>query len=256
MFNQPKILLASTINIVKSYCLFDWLEHIKELDYPNYDIFLVDNSPNPDFCDKIQALGFNCAWVNPEGRESRYYMTSSNERCRMEFLLNPEYQYFLSLECDIFPPKDIIQRLLAHDKDVCGTPYWTFQGYDSQLMLVSIDELHRDYETYRKEVKARLLTFSEAQLFIDGQCKPIYANGIGCTLIKRWVLEKIHFRIDPLDIGHADSFFHQDLWLNGIENYVDTSIIPLHRNSNWNTILGNTGHQRMAINRGDVKLKS
>jgi hypothetical protein len=253
--NQPKILLASTINVVKSYCLFDWLEHIKELDYPNLDIFLVDNSPSPDFSNKIQGLGFNCVWEDPKGRESRYFMTASNERCRVKFLSNPEYTHFYSLECDIFPPKDIIQKLLAHDKDVCGTTYWSFQGYDSQLMLWNIDVLHTDYENRKKEAKARLMTFSESQLFIDGQCKPVYANGIGCTLIKRWVLEKIHFRIDPLDIGHADSFFHQDLWLNGIENYVDTSIIPLHRNSNWNTLLTDTGHKRMAVKRGDIQLK-
>lgn len=249
-----KILLASPINIVKSYCLYDWLDHIKQLTYPDLEIFLVDNSPTPEFSKKIASLGFNCVWGDPKGRETRYFMMESNERCRIKFL-SGDYDMLFSLECDMFPPKDIIQRLLVHDKDVCGTTYWTFHGYESQLQLWAIDILHTDYEKHKKEAKSRLMTFSEAQLFMDGRCKPIYANGIGCTLIKRWVLEKIHFRIDPLDVGHADSFFHQDLWLNGIENYVDTSIIPLHRNSNWNTILGDTGHKRMAINRGDIELK-
>ncbi len=255
MIDYPKILLTTPINIVKSYCLFDWLEMVRELDYPNYDIFLVDNSPNPEFSKKIQALGFDCAWENPRGRETRYHMTASNERTRIKFLSNPEYLFFLSLECDIFPPKNIIQRLLAHDKDVCGTTYWTFQGYDTQLQLLTNECLHKDYENHKMEWKSRYLTFSEAQLFMDGACKPAYANGIGCMLIKRWVLEKIHFRIDPLDIGHADSFFHEDLWLNGIENYVDTSIIPEHRNSNWNTILGDQGHKRMGVKIGAFELK-
>lgn len=251
---MPKILLASTINIVKEYCLYDWLEHIKKLTYPELDIFLVDNSQNPAFSKKIGLLGFNCIWEDPKNRESRYFMTASNERCRIKFL-SGDYDYFFSCECDIFPPLDIIEKLLSHDKDVCGTAYWTFQGYETQLQLLKIVNLHTDYKTHRKEYKTMYLSLEEAQLFMDGRCKPIYANGIGCTLIKRWVLEKIKFRIDPTDIGHADSFFHRDLWENGIYNFVDTSIIPLHRNSNWSTIVSDTGHKKMAISKGEIKLK-
>lgn len=251
---NPKILLAAPINVVKSYCLFDWLETIRELDYDNYDIFLVDNSPDPSFSQKIRDLGFNCVHEPPAGRETRYFMAASNERCRVKFL-SGDYSHFLSVECDNFPQKDIIQRLLAHNKDVVGTTYWTFHGYDSQLQLLTIYTLHTDYKNHKKDYKSRYLTFEEAKLFMDGQCKPIFAIGMGCILIKRWVIEKIPFRIDPLDSGMADSFFHQDLWEAGIENFVDTSIITPHRNSNWNTIIGDTGHKRLSIAKGMMELK-
>jgi hypothetical protein len=253
MSDNPKILIAAPINVVKSYCLFDWLEHIKKFDYDNYDIFLVDNSPNPSFCEKIKSMGIDCVWDDPKGRETRYLLLTSSERCRVKFLAGG-YDYMFSVECDIFPPLDIIQRLLAHDKDVVGTTYWTFHGSDSQLQLLSIDILHKDYNTHRIESQNRYMTFEEAQLFMDGQCKPAYANGIGCILIKRWILEQIPFRIDPNDSGYPDSFFHQDLWMKGIENFIDTSIIPLHRNSNWNTILGDTGHKKISINKGTMRL--
>jgi hypothetical protein len=253
MSNNPKILLAAPINVVKAYCLFDWLKAIKELDYDNYDIFLVDNSTNPAFSQQIRDLGFDCVHDPPQGRETRYLLLSGLNKCKDKFL-SDGYDILFSLECDIFPPKDIIQRLLAHDKDVVGTTYWTFHGYDSQLQLLNIYTLHTDYKNHKKEYKNRYMTFEEAQLFMDGSCKPAYANGIGCMLIKKWVLEDIPFRVDPTDSGHPDSFFHQDLWLNGITNYVDTSIIPLHRNSNWNTILGDTGHKKLAISKGTMEI--
>jgi hypothetical protein len=251
---EPKILLASPINIIKKYCLFDWLEHIKKLTYPNVDIFLVDNSLLPTFSEKIRSMGFDCAYENPAGREARYFMATSLERCRVKFL-SGQYTHLFSLECDIFPPLDIIEKLLAHDLDVVGTTYWYYSGYDSMLQLFEMNNFHTDFENHKKEFRSRRLTFEEAQLFMNGQVKPIYANGIGCTLIKRWILEQFKFHIDPTDAGFADSVFHTDLWLSGIPNFVDTSIIPVHRNSNWNTILSDMGRKKMQVQRGDIKLK-
>jgi len=252
--NNPKILLASPINVVKSYVLYDWLKYIKQLDYDNYDIFLVDNSPGVQFTTAIRNMGFDCEHEWREGREARYYMAASNERIRIKFL-SGEYSHLFSLECDIFPPKDIIQRLLAHDKDVVGTTYWTGHGYDTFMQLFTLYCQHTDYVSHSKIFKTRVFTFEEAQLFMDGQLKTAYANGVGCIMIKRWVLEMIKFRVDPSDTGYADSFFHRDLWENGIENFVDTSIIPQHRNSNWNTILDDTGHKKMAVKTGVMNLK-
>jgi hypothetical protein len=250
---EPKVLLCSPINIVKEYCLYQWLDHIKKLTFP-VDIFLVDNSFLPSFSNKIRDLSFNCFHEKPGGREARYFMASSLERCRVKFL-NKNYTHFFSLECDLFPPLDIVERLLAHDLDIVGTTYWTDHGYDTKLQLRKIYNLHTDYETHTKEFDTPYLTFEEAQSFMDGQCKPIYANGIGCTLIRRWILEDFKFRIDADNPGFADSFFHMDLWRAGIPNFVDTSIIPLHRNSNWNTVLSDTHHKKMQIVRGDIKLK-
>ena len=252
--HKPKILLASTTNIVKDYCLFDWLDHIKRLTYPDLEIFIVDNSHTPLFSQRISEMGFNCVWEDPKERESRYYMASSNERCRVKFLAG-DYDMFFSLECDIFPQFDIIERLLSHNVDVCGTTYWTDHGYNTHLQLSEIYCLHADENTHTKEFKERQLSFEEGQLFMDGTLKPVYANGMGCKLIKRWVLEKIGFRIDPNNVGFADSFFNEDLWKNGIINYVDTQIIPLHRNSNWNTVLADSIHKKLQAAKGQIKLE-
>ena len=249
---DPKVLLASPVNIVKEYCLFDWLEMLRTLTYPGLEIFLIDNSPTPEFAKKINSLGFNCGYEAPRAQEIRYVMLTSMERLRVKFL-SGDYTHFFMLECDIFPPPDIIEKLIAHDLDVVGTTYFTYQGYESKLQLRTIYPFLKNYRNHTISHKVRYLTWPEAQMFMDGQVKPMYENGIGCKLIKRWVLEKIAFRLDPLDTGFPDSFFSQDLWRNGIGNFIDTTIIPRHRNSNWNTIASDRGHKMMGINKGIFK---
>jgi hypothetical protein len=250
--NEAKILLASPINIVKEYCIYDWLEMLRGLTYKNLEIFLIDNSPSPDFARKINKLGFNCVWENPGNREIRYVMCSSNERSRVKFL-SGDYTHFFSLECDIFPPANIIEKLLSHNVDVAGTTYFTYQGYESKLQLRTIYPFLILESSHTKKYKVRYLSPGEAQLFMNGKLKYMYENGMGCKLLKRWVMEEIPFRIDPLDTGFADSFFSQDMWRLGIENMIDTSVIPRHRNSNWNTVANDRGHKVMGINKGVFK---
>jgi len=57
--NSPKVLLAAPINIVKEYCLYEWISHINQLSYSNFEIFLIDNSLSPNFSQKIRGLGVN-----------------------------------------------------------------------------------------------------------------------------------------------------------------------------------------------------
>jgi len=252
--NNPKILLCSPINIIKEYCLYDWLDAIKKLTYPNLEILLVDNSNNPAFSEKIREGGFNCLHEPPAGREAREFMAASLERCRIKFL-SGDYDYFFSLECDIFPPPDIIEKLLLHDLDVVGTTFWTDHKYNTRLQLQGNYLFKTDFKNKIKEYKSRALTFEESQLFMDGTVKPVYGAGLGCVLIKRNVIEEITFHVDQEEVGFADSFFHKDIWKNGVIFYIDTSIIPKHLNSNWNTVLSDSLHKKLQEAKGNINLK-
>lgn len=249
----PKVLLVSTVNVIKEYCIDDWIDTIQSLTYPNYDILIIDNSLLEDFSNYIRSRGIDCLHEKPNGRQAREFMATSLERGRVKFLAG-NYEYFFSLECDIFPPKDIIERLLAHNLPVVGCTYWTDHGYNTHLQLQTIYNLHTDYQNHTKDYKVRFLSFEEAQLFMDGQCKPIYGAGIGCCLIDRSIIEQFPFRVSDDEVGFADSFFHKDIWQAGIDFMVDTSIIPMHRNSNWNTVLADTRHKIMQAEKGDIKL--
>jgi cellulose synthase/poly-beta-1,6-N-acetylglucosamine synthase-like glycosyltransferase len=49
---NPKVLLFAPISQVKDYCLPQWLEHISNLTYENYHVYLVDNSEYSNFFKK------------------------------------------------------------------------------------------------------------------------------------------------------------------------------------------------------------
>lgn len=234
----PRVLLGCPINIVKDYCLPSWLEMIKTLSYPNYDIYLIDNSRNPNYHKKLKyAHNVKIDYHEPAKKEARVYMAESIERIRQRSVKR-RYDYLFILECDIFPPKQIIELLLCQRKPVIGTGYWTESAENTRIQLLS-NTMH-DIYTY----SSRVLSFEEAIMFYDGKTKPIFANGNGCILIERAVLELLTFHVDKDQPGHADTFFHNDLFHLGIENLVDTSIIPKHWNSRWSAVPDDIKHLR------------
>jgi hypothetical protein len=229
---NPRVLLASPVNLIKYYIIFDWLDRLGQLTYDNFDIFLVDNSGNPAFAKGLCNLGYDCFWQDPGDMEAREYMAASNEIMRKKALYE-KYEYLFLLECDIIPPVSIIEKLLLHQKLVVGAAYWTGHGDETKMQLRAIDEIgHREYLNRNYDLR-------EAFNFFDGNCKPIFASGNGCILIHRSVLEKIKFRVDPGSIGFADNFFHNDILSLGILNYVDTSIRLTHYNLDWNIVYDN-----------------
>src|SRR3989338_7708159 len=48
-----------------------------------------------------------------------------------------DYYFLLSLEQDVVPPKDVIERLLKHDKEITGALYF-YLGDDNKTLLPMI----------------------------------------------------------------------------------------------------------------------
>jgi len=228
---NPKVLLASPINLIKYYVIFDWLDRLAQLTYDNFDIFLVDNTENPAFASGLRNLGYDCFRVDPTGQEAREYMAASNEIMRKKVLYE-KYDYLFLLECDIIPPVSVIEMLLLRNKPVVGAAYWTGHGDETKKQLRTVDPIAPGHFLNRN------LDLEETFEFMDGNCKPAFANGNGCILIHRSILDQIRFRVDE-GIGFADNFFHNDLLALGILNWVDSSIQLVHHNLDWNIVYDN-----------------
>jgi hypothetical protein len=236
---NPKILIGSPTSQYKDYCAFDWYKHVMSFTYPDKEIYVVDNSLDPEYHLKLKSYGLETGYVNPENKELRKTMSICNNMIRKK-AIDENFDYIFSLETDQFPPRNILELLLSYKLDVIGIPYFVGQGKKSYLLMRDLTR-----SEMKENGKKREISFSEFNCdFINGikeyngTVRQVYAYGIGCMLISRDVFGKIPFRVADDNSGlHADSYFANDLFKNNIKNHMDTSVLTCHHNSDWFRVL-------------------
>lgn len=217
---NPKILVGCPTSDLKEYCLGEYCESIKNLDYPNYDIFLVDNSKTDDYLKKVKEKNLpaeRSLWF--EGAMDRI-ITSRN--VLRQKALDEGYDYLFSLEQDVIPPKDVLKKLTSQNKKIISAVYFNpKQG--KHIPLLAIDR-GLDKLSYIPE---EIVINSNKIIKVD-YC------GLGAVLIHRTVLEKIKFRKNEKP-GFDDWWFCKDAKKEGFEIYADLSMKCKHliKNRPW-----------------------
>jgi GT2 family glycosyltransferase len=228
---MKKILIASPTADIKDYCFDNWINNIRNFTYENCELFVCDNSISREYYvdlkKRYEHLGkfFNIARVTPPINSNLTYkslLAKSHDKCRM-YALENNFDYLLHLETDVFPPTDVIERLLDSKQKVIGAMYHIEVGERSKLMIQQIEEFGNELrETYNLD---------EADInFVDGDVKKVFSCGLGCVLIHRSVLKEVAFRYEEGSPVHPDSFYFSDLDSKHIPVYVDTSIYCKHEN--------------------------
>ena len=220
----PKVLLSCPITEYKSYCLYDWLGHVSTLSYPNLDYFFVDNSSSENHAKDISELGFKCAYVEPKGLP-RDFVTQCQNVIRGYFL-DGDWEYLMMIECDQYPPKDVIEKLMMHNQYVTGASYYIFSG--SKQRSVTTHAIHT-----ANSLELRHLDVIEDFIQTGKGLMKSRALGLGCILIHRSVLERIAFRVEKDEAYASDSYFHEDLIRNKVPCYVDRDIVVDHVSDGW-----------------------
>jgi len=216
----PKILVGCPTYYKKGYCLDQYVSRIKSLSYPNYDILLVDNSIDMNYFKRIKALGIPVIKDSPKSKPHDTIVHSRN--LIKQHALDKGYDYFLSLEQDVVPPKNVIERLLGHDKKVVSAVYYTFYKFHGIPKL-------------RPLVWADVAGQPDKMRFMGSECnlarnslQPVVCRvkmcGLGCVLVHRSVLEKVSFRV-PFDYSTYDDFaFCDDVRKIGEDVWADLSV--------------------------------
>tara|TARA_Y100000310_G_scaffold338661_1_gene429001 strand:+ start:1837 stop:2520 length:684 start_codon:yes stop_codon:yes gene_type:complete len=222
----PKILVGCPTSNHKEYCIEEYAEAIKNLTYPNYDILLVDNSQTEEYSKKLQKLGLEVKRDKYLERARERIVHSRN--ILREYALENNYDYFLSLEQDVIPPKDVLEQLLQHGKEVVTGVYFTKYTIQGKPVLKPL----------LWKAKGKTLEFVEEEKIIQPQLIIVKASGLGCVLISREVLEKISFRLSEENTTYDDMTFCEDLHKQGISLYADTAIKCKHliTGMNWDVI--------------------
>lgn len=241
----PKILIGTLFSEIKDYCIRDWFKNICQLTYPNFDICLVDNSKDKKYHKKIfkyfsehkkkSNIGKLTILHAPRThKKSEIFMAFSANELRKYFLKN-NYDWMLNLECDIFPPTDIVQRLLCYNKPVIGATYFSGGKNESYPMLMEL------YTYDKMQITTNIPYIKGFYEMTDTfEPKPYTAQGVGCTLIHREILKTIPFKADMTETAHYDIMFYYDLIGNGIANHL-VPIVCRHENQTWdiqNKMLG------------------
>jgi len=217
---QQKILVGCPTSFHKEYCLKEYAEAINKLTYKNHDVLLVDNSPEGDYSVKINGLGMPTV-KGPYFESARDRIIHSRNILRQK-VIDDNYDYLLSLEQDVIPPKDIIERLLQHKKEVITAVYFMHNIIPGEVSskLIPLVYVLEDQKTIS------MRSLNEDELWKNQGLMQVISAGLGCILIHKNILKKIKFRYELNTFD--DRWFFMDLYNKKIPVYADTSIKCKH----------------------------
>ena len=229
---NPRVLVGCPTSSHKEYALKQYAEAVKNLDYKNYDILLVDNSQNDNYFNKIKNHGLNV--IKGEYYEGALKRIVNSRNLLRKYVLDNNYDYLFSLEQDVIPDKNALSKLISHDKKVVSGIYFVHNIINNQRILIPQAFIGLENKTNNLP-DMRWLTKQEV---FSNKLIKIVSCGLGCVLIHKNILEQIEFRTE--NNVFDDRFFSLDLYKKNIPMYCDTSVkckhLVLNRPYPWNEI--------------------
>jgi len=197
----PKVMIGIVTYQGKDYCKEEFRSRLKELTYENYKPFIVQTDSFEGNSRERVTQGYNIV---------------------LEEFRKGEYDYLLTLEADIIPPRYIIEALMAHHEDICSATYMIGFKRDRHPCIF-------DGSKYKRKIGTKWQSFLNTMNAKELNGELIHApggSGLGCCLINKTVFEKVEkFRHKQ---AHCDTYFHQDAQKKGFKSMVDTGIICKH----------------------------
>ena len=224
MENKNKILIACPTYDGQKYCVEKFIESLNRIKC--HKIIFFDNSKTTEYSELLQNKGFEVVRVDCGEKAGNERIAECMKFIRKYFLEN-DFSHLFCLETDVLAPADIVEKLLARDKDIIGGLYLT----EYNMTHIKKDgteysqmEIHPVAEVYSPKMNyLRPMPLEVAKKNILARVATI---GLGCTLITKAVLEKTDFRYEQ-NWSH-DALFCLDAQQNGFEVFVDTSLKCTH----------------------------
>ncbi len=219
---QPRVLIGVTASFHKEYCLQPFLEGLKNLTYQNKEIWFVENSEHNEYFNKLRNLGLNV--IKGPYFESPIKSISASRNILIDKTINENFDYFFSLDQDTIPPKDAIEKLLSHNKQVtCGV---CFSRMRIKGKLYLVPDVYKRIPNTEDNQGLPSITWPDEKEILSNQLIKIESCGAGCLLLHKEIIKRVRFRED---LEHAeDRWFCVDLFKNNIPIYCDTSIKCKH----------------------------
>lgn len=170
--------------------------------------------------DAIHGLQFDGALDVMFARDNPYDGSANiiyNYRKAERIIKNEGYDYLFTVEDDMIPPPDALQKMSAIEADIVYGVYCFRKGKPS-LNISKPDDLQESYSLPHNMKDWK-------RLF--GQVIPCGGLGFGCTLIKRSVFDVLEFHSTH---GHdGDTQMAHDARRLGLRQMCDTTVLVGHR---------------------------
>lgn len=137
----------------------------------------------------------------------------------IKYFLENNYDYLLSLDQDVIPPKDVIEKLLKFQKDIISGVYYGF------FLIDGVKKLRPLLYEYTEDGRKRNLNLDEVK---DEKLIKVKECGAGCLLVKKDVLKKVKFGLLPDKTTTDDVYFCHKAREAGYEIFAYTGVKAKH----------------------------
>jgi len=215
---QPKVLVAAPTWEGHKYILPKYLNRVKNLDYDNYSVLLVNNGKSKSFSKWLIKQGVKVIKIHYKNNIFER-ITDARNAIINYVLQHPDIKYLLSLDTDVIPPKNIITKLLNHKKPLVGS--LVHAGYYHKVPCILKDGY------LIKKGQRGLSFYSWKEVVKMRQKKPlhkVWGTSVACLLIHRKIFEAgVKFRYTPYFHVGEDIWFMSEANEKGFSFYVDVS---------------------------------
>lgn len=244
----PKVLIFTPTYFKKDYCMDEFVANALQITYPNKTHIIVDNSPTPEYAEELKKrLAHTPIQVYhvERGKTTREALARAQNFGR-RLAIDGGYDYMLSLESDIFCPKDVIQKLMRWAKPVV-TGMYMIGDKERDLFLPCVTLLRYVPALGMlgtrllgvkgtKEEQNQTMDWEEIEEFMKEPLQQVAAGGMGVCLMDIEVLKRIPFMFELALEGHSDIYWFNDCYRAKIPVYVDTTVQCDHDFSDWGKI--------------------
>jgi len=216
---MPKVLIGVITHGKHRYCLDEFLESLKN-QAMKADVLFVVNHGESAYTSLIKSKGFD-AVENPEAKESRIDKIVSARNYLRRYALENDYDYVLFADSDVILPPHAVNMLVATKGDVISGAYLSAFNLGGKNVIAPV--LFKDLG----DGQCQLFTYEGAAV---PQVMEVGAAGLGCTLVKRKVLEQVEFRsFGNSQTGGEDMAFYVDARAKGFQTHANTLVQCTHR---------------------------
>ncbi len=236
-YRLPKILLCAPQHESKMYCWKEWHERIISLTYPNFDIYIADNSDtmeNVNYMNTFERVKAVYTPIRKSVRKSNdiYARINDSHKQCVDYAKKHKYEWVFHLETDVLPPLDVIERLLARKRPIIAGNYDIFFGKNRRAMI----QLKEGTDRTIRGFGVHGFVDELEPLFFNGKVNTVFHAGLGCILIHMDVFRAITFRTVKGLTAHTDTLFANDCYQLNKQIVVDTTVMCDHLNQSWLSI--------------------